>query len=90
MLGNKFIPNFSLNKKQFFNFLLKNLDNNFIQFDNFLNISKSELSKKIFQKDSNKIVDSSDLLENEKEFNRIFREISKKSNKNLGKNVELA
>ena len=81
LLGNKFVPNYSFNKRQFFNFLLHNLDLNFIKFDNFLNISKANFLKDT--EDNYNIDDNSEHIE-DNHFKKIFKEISKKC-KNITK-----
>ena len=78
LLGNKFVPNFSFNKRQFLNFLLHNLDVNFIKFDNFLNISKAEFNKN--QSTINLNIDDNLDSSNDKNFNNLMKEINKKQN----------
>ena len=80
-LGNKFVPNFFFNKNHFFKYLLHNLDLNFIQFDDFLNFSKSEFKSRVTNLNEN-IDGNLELLEQNR-FNQIFKDISKKYRKNL-------
>ena len=68
-------------KKNFFKYLLHNLDLNFIQFDDFLNFSKSEFKNRIANLTENIDVNL-ELLEKNR-FNQIFKDISKKYRKNL-------
>ena len=94
-LGNKFVPNYFLFKKHFFNFLLKDLDENIIKFDTFLNISKNNLSKTPVDiaeyealNNINNLDSTERILFDDKNFSKLLNDVNKKYKKINKKNEE--
>ena len=94
-LGNKFVPNYFCLKKQFFNFLLKDLDENIIKFDTFLNISKNNLNKDPVDiaecetlNNINNLDSAGKILFDDKNINKILNDVNKKYKKIIKKNEE--
>jgi hypothetical protein len=76
-LGNKFVPNFFENKNSFLNFLLEDIDNNFLKFNTFFiflkqNFDKKDNSLNNITKQKNTIEEPIKLVEDNQPINDIF------------------
>ena len=73
-LGDKFVPNFFLNKRSFLFYLLKYLDINILKFDNFLNICKSVFFKSKLDNLTENFIEE-DLIESNVSYNLILSDL---------------